>query len=193
MCSAGGSAQQTAAQLRDLFNWLSAHRSLVAVVCGGLLVMYGFYRGSMRIMYFFFNVSDKQIFEMGVAAGVVTTAALALALRWAVRRFTVRTDMVYAAALKELRKHESVDKALGGIWRPGAFQGFAVESFEEALKGSTRRQRSSFFEPPSQRVQIIFPLKGLENDAMVSLEAYKRHGDIIFELLALDVYGSQVC
>lgn len=178
-------------QLKHTLTWLSAHRSFVAVVCVGLLVMYGFYRVSVRLMRFFFNVSDKQIFEMGFAIGALFAAVLSIGLWWALRRFTVRTDMVYAAAVKELRKHESVDKALGGIWRPGGFQGFAVESFEDALKGSERRQRSSFLEAPSQRVQMIFPLKGLEDEAMVSLEAYKRHGDIIFEMLSVKVYGSK--
>ena len=37
------------------------------VVAAATVVMYGFYRGSMYVMHFFFNVSDKQIFEIGFA------------------------------------------------------------------------------------------------------------------------------
>ena len=36
--------------------------------------MYGFYRGSVRIMRFFFNVSDKQIFNIGFVGGMVAAA-----------------------------------------------------------------------------------------------------------------------
>ena len=38
--------------------------------------MYGFYRGSIRLMKFFFNVSDKQIFEIGFLVGLLTAAVV---------------------------------------------------------------------------------------------------------------------
>ena len=61
-----------------------------------------------------------------------------------------------------------------------------MESLNDALRGSERRERSSYFEPPSRRVQMIFMLQGIERDAMVSLEAHKRAGAYHFDMLSLD-------
>ena len=38
--------------------------------------MYGFYRGSIRLMKFFFNVTDKQIFEIGFLVGLLTAVVV---------------------------------------------------------------------------------------------------------------------
>ena len=39
--------------------------------------MYGLYRFSVRTMKFFFHVSDKEIFTMGFATGLVAAIGLA--------------------------------------------------------------------------------------------------------------------
>ena len=67
---------------------------------------------------------------------------------------------MYRVALRELRKSESVEKALGGVWRPANFRGYSVESLKDAVHGSDRRARKTFFEAPSRRIQMIFMLKG---------------------------------
>ena len=103
------------------------------------------------------------------------------------RHLSLHIDDVYHAAVRELRKHDKVDKALGGFWAPGQFRGYALESMEEAIKGSERRARSNFLEAPARRVQMIFSVKGAKRDGMVSLEAYKRSGEYHFDLLSLDV------
>jgi len=153
-------------------------------------VMYGFYRVSLRLMRFFINVPPHQIFTAGVGLGLVVAAAAVAAFTIWNRRVSLHADHVYAAAMRELRKVEYLDEALGGFWRPGEFRGYIVESYEDALKGSERRARSNFFELPSQRVQMIFPLRGLGSHATVSLEAYKRHGAFFFEMLAVDIHSS---
>ncbi|KAL3908240.1 MAG: hypothetical protein SGPRY_009877, partial [Prymnesium sp.] len=40
---------------------------------------------------------------------------------------------------------------------------------------------------PARRIQMIFMLKGFGRTGMVSLEAYKRSGELNFDMLALDV------
>ena len=52
------------------------NRTVVGVLFGAALVMYGFYRGSVRLMKFFFNVSDKQIFEIGFLVGLITAVGI---------------------------------------------------------------------------------------------------------------------
>ena len=163
--------------------------AVVAALGGAVLVMYGFYRVSMRIMHFFFNVSDKQIFELGFIAGVFAAIGIGIAGVFMARRLTFHVDDVYRAALHELRKHEAVGSALGGKWQPGGFRGYAVESMKDALKGSERRERTSYFEAPARRVQMIFMLRGAERDGMVSLEAHKRGGSYHFDMLSLDAKG----
>lgn len=149
--------------------------------------MYGFYRSSVRMMKFFFNVSDKQIFTIGFVGGIVAALFIIAAGLWTNRRLSTSVDDVYAAALRELRKHESVEKALGGAWRPSGFRGYKMESLKDAVQGSERRQRSSFLEAPSRRVQMIFMVKGIERNGMVSLEAFKREGEYSFSMLSLDL------
>jgi len=56
-----------------VFRWAQANTTVVAVICGASLVMYGFYRFSVRTMKFFFNVSDKQIFTIGFVGGMLAS------------------------------------------------------------------------------------------------------------------------
>lgn len=173
--------------VRQAFAWALENRVVMMVVTGAIVVMYGFYRMSYRVMSFLINVPPHQIFHAGVVSGLIIAAFAGGGFVFLRRRLMTRVEDVYAAALKELRQNEQVTSALGGMWRPGAFQGFAMESFEDALKGSERRSRASYLEIPAQRVQMIFQLKGLDYQGIVSLEAYKRSGEYIFEMLALDV------
>ena len=170
-----------------MFNWTRQNTTVVAVIGGSVLVMYGFYRFSVRIMKFFFNVSEKQIFNIGFFSGIIAAAGIIAAGTVASRRWSTSADSVYRAALAELRKHESVEKALGGAWRPSGFRGYKIESYQDAVSGSARRQRSSYLQPPAPRVQMIFLVKGMERNGMVSLEAYKRWGEHHFTMLSLDL------
>jgi len=188
--SSGSSLSGTATLVQQAYMWARQNTTLIGVLFGSTLVMYGFYRFSMRVMKFFFNVSDKQIFEGGFFLGILSTLVIIGAGVYASRVLTFHVDDVYRAALRELRKHESVEKALGGVWHPGSFRGYAVESISEAMAGSERRARSSFFEAPSRRIQMIFTVKGMGKDGMVSLEAFKRSGAYQFEMLSVDIRGS---
>jgi hypothetical protein len=181
------SAKATISLAQQAFSWVNQNRTIVMVVCGMSVVMYGFYRGSVRIMKFFFNVSDKQIFTLGFLGGIVAALAIGGSAVIVQRRLTFHVDDVYRAALRELRKFESVQEALGGAWRPGGFRGYAIESMQDALQGSERRVRSSYFEAPARRVQMIFMVRGISRDGMVSLESYKRGGSYHFEMLSLDL------
>lgn len=89
------------------------------------LVMYGFYRASVRIMKFFFNVSDKQIFTIGFGLGMVAAVIIVGSAAVARNRLSFHVDDVYRAALRELRKYDAVNEALGEFWRPGGFRGYA--------------------------------------------------------------------
>jgi hypothetical protein len=175
---------------RQAYMWAAQNKTVLGVLCGATLVMYGFYRFSMRVMKFFFNVSDKQILEGGFVIGAVSALLIIASGVYASRLLTFHVDDVYRAALRELRKHEQVEKALGGVWHPGAFRGYAIESMSDALAGSERRARSSFFEAPSRRIQMIFIVKGIDTDGLVSLEAHKRGGSYIFEMLSIDIRGT---
>ena len=168
-------------------SWANQNRSVVGVVAAATVVMYGFYRGSMYVMHFFFNVSDKQIFEIGFACGILATLAIAGTGVYANRYLSVSTSQVYRAALARLRTHGAVNDKLGEFWRSSGFRGYKVESLADAFQGSERRARSSYLEAPSRRVQMIFMVKGIERSGMVSCQAHKRGGDYIFDMLALDL------
>jgi len=176
-------------RVKAAWTWISNNRTAVAFVTMSLLVMYGFYRISIRLMKFFLNVPPNQIFMAGVLSGAVAAGVGFLLLIFGRRYMRTHPDGVYRAAVAELRKNPKVDEMLGGFWRPGRFQGHAIESFEEAVAGSDRRARTSYFQAPSPRVQMIFELKGATRDGLVSLESYKRGGSYTFEMLALDVMG----
>jgi hypothetical protein len=62
--------------LKRALDWAGENRTVVGVLFGATLVMYGFYRGSVRLMKFFFNVSDKQIFEIGFLVGLITAVGI---------------------------------------------------------------------------------------------------------------------
>ena len=62
--------------LKRALDWAGENRTVVGVLFGAALVMYGFYRGSVRLMRFFFNVSDKQIFEIGFLVGIITAVGI---------------------------------------------------------------------------------------------------------------------
>jgi len=180
-------AEGGAAMLKNALNWAGENRTVVGVLFGAVLVMYGFYRGSVRLMKFFFNVSDKQIFEMGFLVGLITAVVVIVSGVLAHRHHNLRIDDAYKAAVSHLRNHEKVDKALGGFWAPRGFKGYQVESWDEAVKGSERRVRSSYYEAPARRVQMVFQVKGAAKDGLVSFEAYKRSGDYHFDMLSVDI------
>lgn len=179
-------ASSTHTIVQQVVGYVRQNPTVVAVICGMTLVMYGFYRGSVRLMSFFFNVSDKQIFNLGFIGGVFAMFAIGAAVWWTSRRLTFHVDDIYRAALGELRKHDLVTEKLGGAWTAGGFRGYSIESLSDAVTGSEIRKRKSYFEAPARRVQMIFIARGLERDAMVSLEAYKRNGEIHFDMLSLD-------
>lgn len=194
MCSGGGFGQQAAAakaQVSQIIRWVSHNSAVVAVAAGAVLVMYGFYRISVRLMKFFLNVSDKQVFNMGCTCGFFAALGIAGAVVGSYRYLNISARAVKRAAVAELRKHQHVEEALGGYWRQGRFRGYASESVHEAVYGTERRQRASYWELPAQRMQMIFHLKGAKRDGMVSLEAYKKYGAIRFEMLSLDVAGTK--
>lgn len=61
-----------------------------------------------------------------------------LGLRTGRRYLSVRVDDVFAAANHHMRSEPAratVESALGEFWQPGKFRGYAMESFEEAVKG----------------------------------------------------------
>lgn len=184
-------ARETLNMARQAKAWVMQHSSILLVMAGASLVMYGFYRVSIRTMKFFINVTDKQIFNGGFVLGLLAAAAVAGTGIFAYRFSTFHVDDVYRVALRELRKYEAVSTALGGAWLPGKFRGYAIESMTDAMKGSERRSRSSFFEAPSRRIQMVFQVRGAARDGLVSLEAFKRGGKYHFEMLALDVRGTQ--
>ena len=181
-----GVAGSTVGILQQVAGWVRQNPTVIAVILTMTVVMYGFYRGSVRLMKFFFNVSDKQIFTLGFVGGVLVMLACGGAVWFASRRLTFHADDIYHAALNELRKHDLVTEKLGGAWRPGGFRGYSIESLQDAVGGSDRRARSTFFEAPARRVQMIFMVRGMDRDALVSLEAYKRSGKFIFDMLSLD-------
>lgn len=186
----GGGA--TISVVGQAVSWVRHNPRVVAVLAGAVLVMYGFYRGSMHLMHFFFNVSDKEIFNIGFVTGAIALGVIGLAGAYTQRRITFHVDDVYRAALRQLRKEAVVKEKMGEVWRPTGFRGYKIESLEHAIGGSDRRARSSFLEAPSRRVQMIFMLKGLKGSGMVSLEAFKRAGDYHFSMLSLDTRGEHV-
>lgn len=172
---------------RALFNWLRHNKVLVGVGAGALLVMYGFYRASMRVMRFFINVPPHEIFSFGMFVGALTSVVALAGFNLGRRRVTTSVPGIINAAVVQMRAHPQVEEALGELWRPQRFRGYAFESMHAAAVGSDRRARSTFLEFPAPRVQVIFPVKGLEHTGLVSVEAYKRHGEYIFSMLELDV------
>jgi hypothetical protein len=190
----GGSSSGTMAgnvtMVKQAATWANQNRAVVGVLAAATCVMYGFYRASMYTMHFFFNVSDKTIFELGFLAGILATVGIASAGALANRHLSVSTGQVYRAALAKLRTHEAVEKSLGEFWRSSGFRGYKVESLKEAVQGSERRARTSYLEAPSRRVQMVFMVKGIERTGMVSLQAHKRGGDYNFDMLALDLLPS---
>lgn len=172
---------------QQMLSWANQNRTVMGVMLGMTFVMYGFYRASVRIMKFFFHLEPKQIFTIGCGCGMLAAALIVGSAAFARNRMSFHVDDVYRAALRELRKYEAVNDALGEFWRPGGFRGYSVESLSQAVQGSERRQRTSYFQSPARRVQMIFMVRGIERSGMVSLEAYKRDGDFHFELLSLDL------
>ena len=53
--------------------WLQHNKALVGVAAGAVLVLFGFYRISIRVMSFFLHVPPQQIFTAGMIVGAVTT------------------------------------------------------------------------------------------------------------------------
>jgi len=94
---------------------------------------------------------------------------------------------LYRAALARLRANSEVETKLGEFWRSSGFRGYKIESLKEAVQGSERRARTSFLEAPSRRVQMVFMVQGIERSGMISCQAYKRSGDYVFDMIALDL------
>jgi len=148
----------------------------------------------VRVIKFFFNVSEKQIFQIGFVGGIFAALFILGAGGVTYRRLTTSVDDVYAAALVALRNSPRVEAAIGQSWRPTGFQGHKLEPMTEAFVGSERRERSSYLEAPARRVQMMFLVKGMpetgpgvERSGLVSLEAFKRGGEYQFSFLSLDL------
>ena len=133
LCTEPPKASNTPSSLnlvQAAFSWARQNTTTVAVIGGAALVMYGFYRFSVRIMKFFFNVSDKEIFTLGFVGGFLACVFILGAGYYTNARLSTSVDGVYRAALAEMRKREAVQAALGGAWRPSGFKGYKVESLK---------------------------------------------------------------
>ena len=73
----------------------------------------------------------------------------------AVRLPCTLRPQIFRHAVNQLRKHEPANKALGGFWHPTGFRGYQLESWEQAVKGSERRVRSSYLEVREQAALVL--------------------------------------
>ncbi|KAI3438198.1 hypothetical protein D9Q98_000635 [Chlorella vulgaris] len=155
--------------------WQNHNKAIVGT--GAALLCYLLWRAMYRTSQAFISLS-----ETAAASGFLALAAAAVAFGYLYlrRRFTVDSKSVYRQAMYRLNTHPGLLEVMGA-----PLAGSPVQA--SVLTGGTIRFKGLRPKLQSKRIQMIFPLKGSERRGLVSLEAKKRHGQLRFKLLAVDV------
>lgn len=179
----------TRTRLLALLRTANENRFVILTIGGALVAMYGFYRVTVKTMSFLLHVSDATIFNLGFATGIVAAAAV-VAAAFATHRLTsLSVDGLKRAALLAAQQDYRVAQKLGSQYfeaRP-TFRAYTFETLHDAVFGSERRARSSYYQVPARRCRLMFQVQGSVHDGVLAVEGFKRSGKYEIEAMALYV------
>jgi hypothetical protein len=164
------------------------HRFVLITIAGALIGMYGFYRVTVKVMGFLLHVSDATIFNIGFATGLVAAAAVVAAAVVTHRYTALSVDGLKHAALVAAQEDIRVAQRLGHQFFEAhpTFRAYTFESLRDAIFGSERRARSSFYQLPARRCRLMFQVQGSIHDGVLAVEGFKRVG--LYEIEAMALY-----
>lgn len=148
-----------------------------AIALGAAGACYGLWRALLGASSVFVDVGDS-----AATGGMLALAASSVAFGYLYlrRRYTIDPQAVYRLAMYRLNTHPGLLEVMGAPLVGSHVQASVLTGGSLHFKGLRPRLQS-------KRLQMIFPLKGAERRGLVSLEAKKRHGNLRFVLLAVDV------
>ncbi|KAL4452340.1 hypothetical protein ABPG75_008002 [Micractinium tetrahymenae] len=155
--------------------WHNHHNAIIAAAAAG--TCYATWRLLLAASGVFVDVEGTAAAPTLLA---LSASAVAFGYLYLRRRYTIDPAAVYRLAMYRLNTHPGLLEVMGA-----PLVGSPVQA--SVLTGGSIRFRGVRPKVQSKRLQMIFPLKGAERRGLVSLEAKKRHGQLRFKLLAVDV------
>lgn len=140
-------------------------------------------------MSFLLHVSDATIFNIGFATGLVAAAAVVAAAVATHRYTSLSVDGLKRVALLAAQQDHRVAQKLGSQYfeaRP-TFRAYTFETLHDAVFGSERRARSTYYQIPARRCRLMFQVQGSVHDGVLAVEGFKRSGNYEIEAMALYV------
>ena len=150
-----------------------------AAALGGTVVIYGAWRILVFVTEEFLALSFLNVFEYGFFAGVGLTTAVVGGTALAYRRNRIAPSAAFGDALAVVCAAPAAEKALGTNIRAGALKAYVAVPAHLAARGGL-----AWVEP---RIQVLFHVFGELGEGMVTAEAVKHRGALLWTVLALDV------
>ncbi|EFN54793.1 hypothetical protein CHLNCDRAFT_134758 [Chlorella variabilis] len=155
--------------------WQNHSKAIVGL--GAATLCYALWRTLYRTSQLFVDLSETMA-TMGLFS--LAASAVAFGYLYLRRRYTIDPQAAYRLAMYRLNTHPGLLEVMGAPLVGSPVQASVLTGGGIKFKGLRPRLRS-------KRIQMIFPLKGSERRGLASLEAKKRHGQLRFVLLAVDV------
>lgn len=150
-----------------------------AAALGGSVVIYGAWRILVWVTEEFLALSFLNVFEYGFFAGVGLTTTVVGSVAVAYRRNRIAPAAAFKDALSVVSADAAAEKALGTNIRAGALKAYVAVPAHLAARGGL-----AWVEP---RIQVLFHVFGELGEGMVTAEAVKHRGSLLWSVLALDV------
>jgi len=149
---------------------------------GGIVVVYGTWRILVSVTESVMSLSFFNVFEYGFVAGAGTVLAVAGAAAYGARLTRISPDAACRAALALVLEAPAAERALGTNIREGPLKAFVAAPAHLTARGGL-----AWVEP---RIQVLFQVVGEFGEAMVTAEAIKHRGALIWTVVALDVLAT---
>jgi hypothetical protein len=150
----------------------------IAAVGGAVLVVYGLSRTMVYVTSSILSLDMYDLFYAGFWTGIVGAAVFGAGGLYLWRIGSISPRVALRRALSKVQTSSRAREALGGNIQPGTLKAYTVYNGHLSLA-----KKLAWVEP---RTQLLFHVRGDSGEGMVTAEAVKHKGSLIFNLIALD-------
>lgn len=153
----------------------------ILATCGGVVVIYGLSRLAISSMSLVLGMDLYHAFYIGLGSGLSVALVLGGSAVYVYRMVTINPEVAYKRALARVQGSTFIRAYLGNTIKPGVLK--AHNYMPGHLASGKSVGKLTWVEP---RVQMLFQVTGEKGEAMVTAEAVKHNGGLVFNLLAID-------
>lgn len=166
--------------------FVQEHKYALGIVGFSAVCLWGLQKLTWNVTSFLLSINHEDVFKVGAVTGALA-AGIVVAGGMALRQSLVTTPQgLRQAAVEQLRGDRRVSAKLGDkLSETEPWSAIAFENLRDALLGSETRARSTYWQLPARRCQMLFPIDGQAAKGVVFVQGYKRGGSYRVEAMSL--------